>query len=211
MNRNISSASQLALTGDGSSKWFSILVSTDRFSTTNENGTFAFGTGPLSSNDVDKVLPTIPGGSGFGLNIDGNTPGGSPFYIYAYSIDGGTATRSTGFFNTGTTPATFMIAGRFDWAASGTNDVLTLFNITDAASPSLPAPFATVEADLDQSLFDTLAITNRQVSSVDEIRFGDTAADVGAVAVPEPASLGLMLSATVFCAAIRYRRLNAAG
>lgn len=31
--------------------------------------------------------------------------------------------------------------------------------------------FATMTADLDESQFDTLALANRQISSVDEIRF----------------------------------------
>ena len=55
---------------------------------------------------------------------------------------------------------------------------MTVYSIADPTA-ALPAPFATMTADLDQSLFDSLAIGDKQRAVVDEIRFGDTAADVG--------------------------------
>jgi hypothetical protein len=39
---------------------------------------------------------------------------------------------------------------------------LSLYNITDPGA-ALPAPFATMTADLDQSQFDTIAIGSQQI------------------------------------------------
>lgn len=82
-----------------------------------------------------------------------------------------------------------MIVGQIDWVADGGNDTLSLYNILDV-NTALPAPFATMSADLDQSLFDTIAVGSAQVSALDEIRFGAALTDVGLI--PEPASLALL-------------------
>ena len=176
MNRAISAASQTALTVDGTTIWFSILINTQRFSAGNENGTFVFGSAGLDSNDVDRVLPSITGGEGFGVHVNGNNAGGNPFYIHAYSIDGGASSKSVSFLDTGTTSGTYLIAGKISWVANGGNDSLWVFNITDpsASEPAEGDAVATITADLDQSVFDTLAIANRQVSNVDEIRLAPT-------------------------------------
>ncbi|MDT8390215.1 MAG: PEP-CTERM sorting domain-containing protein [Lentisphaeria bacterium] len=212
MNRAITTVSQGALTADNTSVWFSVLVNTERFSAGNENGTFVLGTGALDVNTPDGVLPSITGGEGVGLHIDGLNSGGSPFYIHAYAIDGGTSAKSGAYLDTGTTAGVYLIAGRMDWAPNGSDDTISLFNITDTvALASLsggPAtPFATITADVDQTLFDTLAIANRQVSSLDEIRFGLTFADVvpGLATIPEPSTIIL---AGLGLLGLAFRRRN---
>jgi len=166
-----------------------MLVRTDRFSVGNTGFTIVIGTDAFDVISPDNVNPTITGGEGFGLHVDSTD--NSTIDFFGYAIDGGTAIESsTRLDNTSTAVETFLIAGRMDWAPNGTDDTLTLWNVTDPAAGLAGATqFATVSADLDQTLFDTLAITDRQVITGDEIRFGLSAA---AAVVPEPASLALL-------------------
>ena len=133
---------------------------------------------------------TMTGGEAFGLTFDNIAQ------LRAITIDGG-ATSTTGTLAT-TIDETYLIAGKIEWEANGTDDVLRLFNITDplAAEPLDGAAFATAMADLDQSFFDTLAIADRQIATFDEIRFATTfEGAVGRQAVsnsvPEPASIAV--------------------
>ena len=84
---------------------------------------------------------------------------------------------STGAIDsTNATVSTFLIAGKIEWAPNGSDDTLRLFNIADAADPE-PVDtnaFAVMTADIDQSQLDTIGLANRQVSSLDEIRFATT-------------------------------------
>jgi hypothetical protein len=54
---------------------------------------------------------------------------------------------------------------------------LNLYNITDVSAP-LPAPFATVSGDLDETAFDTLALGDRRRTGFDEFRFSTTYNDL---------------------------------
>jgi hypothetical protein len=171
MHRPISAESQAQLTASGQSIWFSVLVRNERFSVGNENGTFTLGTDALDAATTDGTLPTIVGGEAVGVHLSGS---GDTIDIFAYTIDDGVAAKSSGKLdNTNTTVNTFLIAGKIKWAPTGSDDSLWLFNITNPLSdaPSEAMAFATMTADLDQSQFDTLAMANRQISSVDEIRF----------------------------------------
>lgn len=186
----ISASAVTSLTADGSTIYFSLLVRNDRFSVSNENLVFTIGSGALVVPGSDKQNPTIIGGEGFGIHLDGNTDGGSTIDIFGYQIDDGVASQSTGKVDNDATVNTFMIVGRIDWVANGGNDTLTLWNVTDPTTGLPGSSFATMSADLDQSLFDTLAIESQQVATIDEIRFGTTLASVGVVPEPSAALLG---------------------
>ncbi|MFT5906648.1 MAG: hypothetical protein ACI9E1_002260 [Cryomorphaceae bacterium] len=191
MNRTVSGASQISLTADNTTIWFSILLRNDRHSVANETGAFVFGSGALDSNDSDGVLPSITGGDGFGVSFNARNPNDSTIDIYGYEVDGGTGALSASKIDNDTNVNTFMIAGKIDWAANGSDDTMTLYNISDTGV-ALPTAFASMTADLDQSTFNTLAFASRQIGSIDEIRFGLDAADIGLSAVPEPSSAALL-------------------
>ena len=172
-HRLISAASQTALTADNSTIWFSLLVDTATSNPKNNNLTFLFGTDTFA--DLTAKPPTITGGGeGLGISFLMNISGAS---LTALTVDDGTSSRSTGMIGPFLGNDLLFIAGKIDWAAGGSDDTLTVYNITDPAA-ALPAPFATMTADLDQSQFDTLAIGDKQVAVVDEIRFGTTFAEI---------------------------------
>ena len=178
-HRPISAASQTALTADNSTIWFSLLVDTEASYPKGNTLTFLFGTDAIA--DPGATTPTITGGGeGLGISFLMNNSGAS---LTALVVDGGTSSRSTGSIGPFLGNDLLFIAGRIDWAANGNNDMLNLYNIADPAA-ALPAPFATMTAVLDQSLFDTLAISDKQRAVVDEIRFGTTFADVMGVSDP---------------------------
>lgn len=177
------------LTADNTTIYFSLLIRDERFSTTNENLAFVIGTDALVVPGSDKQNPTHAG-EGFGVHLDGNVGGGRVIDVLGYQIDDGSASQSgtvLGVPEAGV--ETFMIVGKIDWVPNGGLDTLTLYNITDVNAP-LPTSFATMTADLDNTLFDTLAFESHQVATIDEIRFGTELSDVGVV--PEPGSLALL-------------------
>ena len=189
-NRAISAASQTALTADNSTIWFSLLIDTEESFAKANNLTFLFGTDTVDNPKEDT--PTISGGEGLGISFLKNKSGAT---LTAITVDDGISSRSDGsigpFPNSLDDPHRYLlfIAGKIDWAANGSDDTLTLYNITDTAA-ALPAPFATMTADLDQSQFDTLVVSDKNRAIVDEIRFGDTLADV--TPVPEPTTIALL-------------------
>lgn len=188
-NVSLTSSAVTSLTADNSTIYFSLLVRNDRFSVANENLAFVFGSGPLVVPSSDKQNPTISGGEGFGIHLDGNTDGGSTIDIFGYQIDDGVASQSSGKIDNGTSVDTFMLVGQIDWVANGNNDTLSLWNVADP-TVGLGSSFAAMTADLDQSLFDTLAVESQQVGTIDEIRFGTTLSDVGVIPEPSTALLG---------------------
>jgi hypothetical protein len=173
--RVISSASQDALLNDNSTIWFSVLLMDERFSAGNENGTLALTSGAFSNHGGADggVLPTLTGGNGFGVTLGV----GTEFRVYAYRIVNGAAERTTDYYaGSPTAGGTYLIAGKIDWGENYAGHTLRLFNITDPASPPPDdnTAFASFSGDFDQSTLNTIAIGNRQVSSVDEIRFALT-------------------------------------
>ena len=187
----LNSTAQTTLTQSDSSIYFTFLVNTARFSEGNENFTFAFGTDSLDTStgsDGGNQASIASAGDGFGFSID---PNASNWDFKGYQSVGGTTSLSGTSFNIGTTAATYLIAGQIDWVATG-NDTLTLYNITDVTSASLPASFAAMTADFDQTQFDTLSFESRQIAEIDEIRFGTSWSDVGLAAVPEPSAFALL-------------------
>lgn len=192
VNRTLNGTAITGLTQDNSTIYFSVLVRPRFYSIGNENFTFAFGTSAFS--DPNPKPPTMTGGEAFGFIMSGyNNGNDESIDFHAYQVDGGSPSISAAELdNPPRTSITYMILGQIDWVANGGNDTLSLYNILDVNAP-LPPAFATLSADLDQALFDTIAIGSAQVSSLDEIRFGSELSDVGiASAVPEPSSCVLM-------------------
>lgn len=187
----LTSSAQTTLTQSGDSIYFTFLVKADRYSQSNENFTFAFGTDSLDTStgsDGGNQAAIGGAGNGFGFSID---PAGSDWNFHGYQSVGGTVSLSGTNFNIGTSSATFLVAGQIDWVASG-NDTLSLYNITDVNATSAPTAFATMTADFDQTQFDTISFESRQIAVIDEIRFGTEWSDVGLSIVPEPSSFALL-------------------
>lgn len=192
MHREISPAAQTALTADNSTVWFSVLTRDDEYSEGNANAALVLGTDAFDGPGNKPV--TMTSGNALGLAIDGQSGG---FDLHAIAIENGSTSLSA---DSMLIPigedTTYLIAGKLDWAPDGSDDTLTLYNIIDPTSDTLPAPFATITADLDQSAFDTIAIGDRQITPFDEIRFATTFADAMARqaavddgVIPEPATM----------------------
>ncbi len=176
----LTSSAQASLLADNSTIYFSFLIGYGNNSEANDNSTFYLGTSDAPSPTDAPVTTTSGSGFGFALDGPGGTDGSRP--LRGFTMDGGTTSLGTS--------GTLMIAGQIDWAANGSNDTLTLWNVADPGS-GLGSTSITMTADLDQSGFDTLTIASRQDNTpFDEIRFGTSLADVGVI--PEPSSLALI-------------------
>lgn len=197
MHRQISSAAQSDLTQDGSTTWFSVLLNFENTNTRYVNTGFVFGTGALRDAS-DYTVPSITTGSGIGFHVLDNGYEGIAAYVTqnGTTTDGKTTLRG---MNTAATE-TYLIAGKLEWGANGSNDKLLLFDVPSSGPMNLSDAnaFSTVTANLNQSAFNTVAIADRQTAALDEIRFGKTANDVlpgevspGAESVPEPTSFAL--------------------
>ena len=162
-NRTISAASQAALLADGTTIWFSVLyTAANRSAFLIATDTYAVGsTGTLT-------LAAAGEGFGFGTN---NTS-----IIQTLAYDNSTTAI---LVDTGVDASTVkLIAGKITWAASGSNDTLTLYEVTDLTSEPT-TPIATVTADLDQSFFDLVVLQhNYNTATFDEIRIGTSYNDV---------------------------------
>ncbi|MGE9270429.1 MAG: Ig-like domain-containing protein [Verrucomicrobiales bacterium] len=181
-SRTLSFESQIALTTDDTSIWFSVLMKANPGGTTggfaaNSHGAIVFGDTALTTANPATTPPTIgDGGNAFGVGFDGNGSATADIGLHGVSY-------SDGVVNAGTADRiligeeTTMIVGQITWSATGSNDILNLYHITDP-SAELPEPFTTMEADFDQSIFNTVAIAQGQTEIFDEIRFGESLEDV---------------------------------
>jgi len=200
MHREISAAAQTALTADNSTVWFSVLTKDDEYSGANANAALVLGTDAFDGASNRPI--TMTGGNALGVAINGQS--GGSFRLHAIAIEDGSTNLSTDvLLMPGDEGATYLIAGKIDWTPTGFDDTLTLYNILDPASDTLPSPFATITADLDQSAFDTIAIGDQQITPFDEIRYATTFAEVMGrdatvnFVIPEPstfllAALGML-------------------
>ncbi len=182
-SRAVTAPAISALTADNTTIYFSVLMRDDQYSSGNANGAMLFGTGAITDPSTDPVA--LAGGEAVGVSFNKGT-----LAVRGVVVDGGVSSFSTGFLDDGDlgTLTTYLIVGKLDWKPNGTNDTLTLYNIADVNAP-LPTEFATMTFDVDQTLFDTLALGSRQVGDFDEIRFDTTLSGVGVI--PEPTSLAL--------------------
>jgi endonuclease/exonuclease/phosphatase family metal-dependent hydrolase len=221
ISRNVTSASQAALTADNSTIWFSVLMA-PRLAGNNSgyaanscgaivfgNARFATGTGANSTS-----APVINnGGSAVGVGFAGNGSLYTDMRIQGLTYKAGTVTQSK---NTAAATLTCgdsvsMIVGKIEWSPNNSLDTLTLYDITDPFA-ALPAAFCTMQADLDQSTFNVVAIGQGQCELFDEIRIGATAASVGVILEPsDPVVLTIEYTAdevTVGASNLLYAGIN---
>ena len=203
--RTLDTTTAAALTEDNTTIWFSLVTRSTGFSFGNANGAMLFGTGAITGMSDGGSAVQMAGGEAVGFSYRG-LANPNRMRLHGIMIDDGTSDRSGDYIEEDGVQAgnLYFIVGRIDWAPNGSNDTLTLYNITDPTNPVLPAPFATMSADLDQSEFNTIAIGSRQVETFDEIRFGTSLESVGVI--PEPSTTGLL--AVFGVAALLRRRLR---
>ena len=183
---------------DGTSTWFSFLGY-------RSNGTrqpiVSIGASPLTGDrSRTSAAGTVGQNIGMGGIFNAGTAGARTWAGGANYVTG----TSLGNF----TEALFM--ARIDWAATGTNDTITVVafadgtDITEALFNSA-ATKSVLTADFDQSTFDTLSIGNQHFY-VDEIRIATTFADAvtGTTVVPEPSAA--LLGGLGFLCLLRRRR-----
>jgi len=171
-HRTISAASQAALTQDNTTIWFSLLFSG---SPANRGAMFMFATQPL--NHTDLYTMSTPG-SGFGLSI--HNPSDGPISAAAFNDSVNVTVESGVLYTPNPLTAVSLMVGKINWKPNGTPDEYFLFNVTDLTTePAESEAIASItNLDFDQSAFNQIALCDGTNSVTDEIRFGNTFADV---------------------------------
>ena len=211
VTRNLSAESQTALTADGTTIWFSVLMGAP--SNGNRYGTIIFGTDALMAQQSAPPFPSgnlsVASGQAFGigcrLDSGGLSIGGSGSPNAVAFIDSDKATIAEGTYlppitEGGTHHDTSLIIGKIKWSPKGTEDELLLFNITDATGPE-PAEedaIATLVADFDQSNFNVISLWDTGSTIYDELRFGTNFVDVVGPAASGPLTLNIAPNGTDF-------------
>lgn len=178
---SLDATAQIGLTADNSTIYFSVLMDTQGSYNDYADMRLIFGDAAYTRGSGSE--------NGFGVGFVNEGFGTGQIDVGGIKVESGSITApSSSITNVGQN-AKFMFGGKIEWAANGSDDTMTLYNVTDpAAGPG--STFATVTSDFDQTLFDTLSISSQQVSTLDEIRFGESWNDVGVV--PEPSSFALI-------------------
>jgi len=145
--------------------WFSLLFRADL------NTHFAIGGGPFQT-DTSQNLSSGPG---FGFKNRNYSGAGLAVSLWGNGSNVSSTDSATKLAVADDT--TIFLVGHVSFnTGTGGADVYKLYSVgTDLA---LPAPIATVEADVDESLLDTIAKNTNRQSGFDEIRIGTTFADV---------------------------------
>ena len=157
---------------DGDVIWMSFLAQ----SISNGRSYVTIGTGGPDGFD------RIGGGGGFGVGVrleNGN--------VHAHGWSG-SAVKPAG---AAVADGTVFVVAKITWASSGNNDTVEVFLPgTDLVQPGTAA--STLSFDFAQSVFTVLGLAGSTppIPNIDEIRFGDSYADV--TPVPEPGSLALL-------------------
>ena len=201
ISRELDSAAIAALTGDGTI-YFSALVDVNADGTTaggditqpaNAFATLVFGS-DASTDAGSSLANTANPGDAIGFGFFG-APAIAGTGIQAVTFDDGVITQGN---PTGQSVVIgdnlAFIVGSIEFN-SGIDDVITLYNVAETDT-ALGTAFATLSADLDNSTFDTISISDGQASAFDEIRFGLSLADVTPgqfAAVPEPSSMMILI------------------
>jgi hypothetical protein len=188
MYRTISSDSQSALTNNGSTVWFSVLMNSktaDIYAVAGAiSGTIAFGDASLQAGSDSTGNPTIAsGGNAVGVGFDGNSSSYDTVRLQGICYTNGVGQADTDGGITVGVENTLMVVGKIEWATdvgTDTNDTVTLYNVSDpTAGVSEEDVFSSMSYDVDQSLFNIISIGDTQSSVIDEIRFGTSLSDVG--------------------------------
>jgi len=171
-HRTISAASQAALTQDNTTILFSLLFAGPA---ANRGAMFIFGTQPLNHTSLHTMAAP---GSGFGFSI--HNPSDGPISAIAFDNSVDVTIESGVSYTPDPITAVSLIVGKINWKPNGTPDEYFLFNITDLTTvPAESEAIASItNLDFDQSAFNQIALCDGTNSVTDEIRFGNTFADV---------------------------------
>ena len=166
-NRALTADARAALFADGSTMWFSVLYK--KTSASRQAG-FVIGTDTFDVAAGWQLDTYADGGEGFGFGSSGD------LLVTALSYDDSAGPAEVD--STVDTTTVKLTAGKIVWKANGSNDELTLYNVTDLTTEPT-TPIATITADLDQSHFDRVSMVgNGNSIAFDEIRLGTTFAAV---------------------------------
>ncbi|WP_145286630.1 hypothetical protein [Pirellulimonas nuda] len=189
INRSITAAAQTQLTADNSTIWFSVLMDPTSLVggaggfPVNTYGTLIFGDAAFA--DASSNSAPANAGNAFGVGFLGGPPASAfdamSIQGVAYDAADGLTTAIIGDpILVGDTIS--FIVGKIDFAALGTTDTMTLYQVTDPGLALPETPFSTLSVDLDQSGFSLISIADPMTSIFDEIRIGMTLADVTPIA-----------------------------
>ncbi|MDQ8190969.1 hypothetical protein [Roseibacillus persicicus] len=182
-SRSVSEESQAALTADGSTIWFSVLMKANPGGSTggyaaNSHAAIVFGDASLTTANPATTPPAIAtGGNAVGLSFDGDGSATSAIGIHGVTYTAGVLTADSVDGRIVVGDSTVLIVGKIEWAEVGSDDVMSLYRVADAAA-ELPEAFSVMAVDLDQSVFDIVAIAGGQTEIFDEIRMGSSVEDV---------------------------------
>jgi len=187
--------------------YFSALVRLKYYSIGNENLAMTFGTSDVFD---PNAKPVTSAGEALGFALKGGTPTSSSIDFQALAVDdGSTSVSAVGGISPGdNVNEVFMIVGEIEWGAT---DSITLYQNSGGNDGSTGSTnwgdfseFASLTASVDESQFNTLHVAGQQVSSIDEIRFGQSLEDVGVI--PEPSVLTLLGIAALGLIGLRRRK-----
>ncbi|WP_372806515.1 hypothetical protein, partial [Pontiella sp.] len=136
MYREISSESQSALTADGSTVWFSVLMNSaisDVYTVSGAIcGTIAFGDASLEANTANNIPTISAGGNAVGVGFNGlSLAGYTNCVLQGVCYTNGTAIQNDAERITVGVDNLLMVVGKIEWAATGSNDTVTLYNVSD--------------------------------------------------------------------------------
>jgi hypothetical protein len=195
----VDSGATSALSADNTTFWMTFLYQDLGFSGPD------FGIGLASENMIgnDNQSLVVAGvGVGFGINTTSGPARAISALYYDNSADFTRVTEATATFDGPGSSAVLLLAMKVEWNPEGTDDVISVYNVTDLTTePTVALATATVDFSLaEQQSLDVFNISETQVAFVDEVRVATTFAEaVGANAIPEPGSLGLLaLSGLLF-------------
>ncbi len=159
ISRNIS-----ADLDSGSELWFSVLHEAD--------ATTQFAIAGSGFADGSSGSGNLVTGPGFGFRATGNDTGSMVAQIWG---DGGTRTANGATTDFG--DGLLFLVGRIQFnAGGGGEDILYLYNV--GTNLVLGTAFSTAQADVDETVLNTLTMSSNRGPGFDEIRLGLTLADV---------------------------------
>lgn len=172
--------------------WFSLLVGT--------RGTTQFAIGSGGFADGGGGNGAMGGtGDGFGISMTGNQDG--TVSAARWTAGGGRSRGNT--VNLGDT--TQFFAGQIIWGTGGGNDVLNLYVVGEDLQIDTSTISSTVSGNVDETQLSVVTLSTNRGPTLDEIRIGYTAADVGITIVPEPSTYA-MLAGLLAMSSLMIRR-----
>ena len=173
--RSISATALRGMLDDGGELWFSFVAGFDGVNMTNQRFFFTIGTD--GAYHVSNLADLVNNGNGFGVSLVGQNSGTRVNPLASYWSGGGRTTAAS------PNPGQIILANRTEalvvgqllWGNGGPDTLNIYLPDTNLV---LGAVRSTIQADLDQSAFDTLSFKFGAGPDIDEIRFGATYDDV---------------------------------